>query len=473
MFRAAINPDNDDVDVVAPEKIVEEKRETLSSSIAQVENLRQLRRVVLARRRQAVTEQEDEERNRQDKSFLALALVPCVLAYVSWEQLSLGLANFVNMYGTVPGSGIEQEFENNLLRPTITGIVVPVTSIAFATLLSTTVSVLREKQVDLRILLNKEACDLRLLRRTIFGMFGTRQHAGRRAKALTLLTAYVDQLDRECHLGGVKNLEELELSAGIATNELDQVTAMLHGVDGAAACRQETISAADDIIARLNGYRSERVALLLTDFPDLHWVVLISLSVSLCVTFLLESNQFLDEFLSSIQLRVLFALLVGVFSATAELCLDLADPFTGSFSLVSASTQIGDLGLCLREDAREANSEASEISSATRHFLWSRLGGGPVEVVDTSNNYNVSKQFSSGVDDGIKERDSTRRSPSRYGVLSTIYFHLLTGPLGSNVRALGDVAAWAATMVTRRTKALLAWRRWPWRWKNRKGGTKE
>jgi hypothetical protein len=131
--------------------------------------------------------------------------------------------------------------------------------------------------------------------------------------------------------------------SAVATNELDRLSSMLHGVEGAAASRQGSVEFADDIIARLNEYRSDRVALLLTDFPDLHWVVLSALSVSICIMFLLESNQSLNQYLNSIQLRSLFALLVGVFSTTATLCLDLDDPFTGSFSINSASAQIGDL----------------------------------------------------------------------------------------------------------------------------------
>lgn len=295
-------------------------------------------------------------------------------------------------------------------------------------------------------------------------MFGTRQHAGRRSKALTLLTTYVGQLLRECNSGAIANLEELELSGGIATNELDQITAMLHGVDGAAVSRKETISAADNIIARLNDYRSERVALLLTDFPDLHYIVLVALSVSLCATFLLESNQLVNEYLTSIQLRSLFALLVGVFSATAELCVDLENPFNGSFSITSASTQIGDLVLCLQEDVREAKAEAGEISTATRKFFQTHLGG-PSEGGPRSK-YGVPKQFSSGID-VIRDRGAIR-TPSRYGALSTIYFHLLTGPLGSNVRAIGEIAAWATALVVRRTWALIAWRRWPWRREKKK-----
>lgn len=41
----------------------------------------------------------------------------------------------------------------------------------------------------MRTCLNKEACDLRLLRECIVGMYGTQQHARRRKAALELLDA--------------------------------------------------------------------------------------------------------------------------------------------------------------------------------------------------------------------------------------------------------------------------------------------
>ena len=40
------------------------------------------------------------------------------------------------------------------------------------TLLATTINVLRNRQVEMRACINKEVCELRLLRRAIFGMFG-------------------------------------------------------------------------------------------------------------------------------------------------------------------------------------------------------------------------------------------------------------------------------------------------------------
>lgn len=50
--------------------------------------------------------------------------------------------------------------------------------------------------------------------------------------------------------------------------------------------------------------------------------------------------------------NTLVALLVGVFSATATLVFDLADPFSGTFSIAGVGAQVGDLRLCLLEDVR-------------------------------------------------------------------------------------------------------------------------
>lgn len=460
-----------------------------------VDSMRTLRRYGLAQKLRAVNILEDEARDRQDVYFLLLAVVPALLAFMSWDEISLSVAHFIDRYGAVGRAVDGNQFANDLLRPTITGVVVPVISIALATLVSTTINVLRSRQVELRALVNKEACDLRLLRRAVFGMFGTRQHAGRRVRALLLMTGYIDQINGECSNGAIESLEELQLSGGIAVNELDRMSAMLHGVDGAAVSRQGSVDAADDIIVRLNDHRSDRVALLLSVFPAIHWGVLIALSLSVCVTFLLESNQLVNQYLNSIQLRSLFTILVGVCSATATLCLDLADPFTGSFSIEGASTQLGDLRLCLQEDVREAKAEAGDISSVTSNFLQSLLGGPRNGSTENANNV-MGKSLAAGLSEqrlpaisgtvtGGTDEDAVGRdmldpaldrngnggnklgtTPSRYGLLSTVYFHLLTGPLGSNVRALGDAVAWAITIVMRRSRALLTWKQWPWRRRN-------
>ena len=383
----------------------------------------------------------------------------------------MALSTFLEAYGGGDGGGalhasqdIDGKFASNLLRPTITGVVVPVIAIGLATLVSTTINVLRDREVQLRTLINKESCDLHLLRQAVFGLFGTRQHASRRARALALLCSYVKEIEKESSLGAVEALEDLQLSGGIADNELKQLTWMLHGIDGAAACRQGTVNYADDLIRSLNAYRSERVAELLSGFPAIHWAVLIAMSLSVPATFLLASSQPINQYINSISLRFLFAVLVGVCSGTATICINLADPFRGTFSILDASAQLEELRLLLERDLAEATAEAGEIPSSFVHAILlgskedaSRINSSVVAEPSvqrpTDNATDTMDHQTSDWEQQLKDYVA-KKEPRRYGLVQTLYFHLLTGPLGSNVKAMGDAIAWLSTFVSRRVKML-------------------
>ena len=300
-------------------------------------------------------------------------------------------------------------------------------------------------------------------------------------------TSYVDELIQETNVGAVDALEELELTGGIAKNELDCLSAMIHGVDGASATRQESVGVAEGSIVSLNEHRSDRVALILSVFPTAHWLVMIALTLTNILAFLVASHQKPNQFQyfsgRSFQLQLMYTTLVGVCAVTAMLCLDLADPFRGSFSLAQASTQFGDLRAILREDVTEAIEEGKDTSAATFNVVRSYLSGPSSFGID-KNDLVLSKWVSDtylkvgaeygvfGDDDvpneedridasslltgkvgnveNLEERSMLRSSQSRYGLLPTLYFHLLKGPLGSQVRALGDVIAWMSAFIARR-----------------------
>lgn len=56
------------------------------------------------------------------------------------------------------------------------------------------------------------------------------------------------------------------------------------------------------------------------------------------------------------------------------------------------------------------------------------------------------------------ESDEELNPSSRYGLLPTVYWHLLTGPIGAYVRLLGDAAAWLHTIFGRRLKRIVVHR---------------
>merc|ERR1711924_34322 len=89
----------------------------------------------------------------------------------------------------------------------------------------------------------------------------------------------------------------------------------------------------------LQMFRSERLSLLQTPFPVVHWIILSTLAASILLAFLFETDdlQLRFEFIDELQLRYLFTVLVGVFAALASLCADLAYPFRGSFRITTST----------------------------------------------------------------------------------------------------------------------------------------
>ena len=173
----------------------------------------------------------------------------------------------------------------------------PTLSVALGTLLATTINVLRNRQVDIRAALNKEACELRLLRAALLGAYGTAQHAGRRAEALDLVRAYSARIVAErARPAPSRRFGRKNARAASASTNWSPLGRMLHGVDGAFAARQGSVQACLQLLNELNSHRSERLAALLGGFPPIHWFVLSQLAISILLAFLIESNQ---EVLSS------------------------------------------------------------------------------------------------------------------------------------------------------------------------------
>ncbi len=55
----------------------------------------------------------------------------------------------------------------------------------------------------------------------------------------------------------------------------------------------------------------------------------------------------------------------------------------------------------------------------------------------------------------LDEENEELNPSSRYGLLPTLYWHLLTGPMGAYVRLLGDAVAWLTTIVGRNLRSIL------------------
>ena len=91
---------------------------------------------------------------------------------------------------------------------------------------------------------------------------------------------------------------------------------------------------------------------------------------------------------------------------------DLEDPFQGSFCINASSHQLRTFEKLLEEDIAEAAEEE-------------RFSGPTLLSLDQT------------------------RVRSNYNTSNTVYLHLLTGPLASNIRMLGDAVSWALRKLKR------------------------
>ena len=170
----------------------------------------------------------------------------------------------------------------------------------------------------------------------------------------------------------------------------------------------------------------------------MHWFVVAQLALSIVVAFLIESNQEVLQFLNALQLRVLFGLraaargpsaraggadesrfegarrLIAVCSSTAALCFDLADPFRGRFSVVTATQQIARLEDLLSDDVDAAR----------------RARGGALHARAPS-------EARAQVSRGEAPRDA-----EDWHAADAARFHVLNSAYAAPARALGDVASY-------------------------------
>jgi hypothetical protein len=230
------------------------------------------------------------------------------------------------------------------LLPAANGVVVPSASIAFGTLIAITIQSLRGRQIALRTLLNNEACAIRSLQTAGAAIFP----AGslERVKLSLLLQQYLRRVVVESRLGiDFAQLERL----GASDSELDGLAELFFAAPPAVEplspsirFEQRTAMMAMTHVKDLQGFRSERLSLLQTPFPVVHWIILATLGSSILLAFLFETDDLRQRFafVDDVSFRYLFTLLVGAFAGLASLCADLADPFRGMFRITTSTEQL-------------------------------------------------------------------------------------------------------------------------------------
>jgi hypothetical protein len=270
---------------------------------------------------------------------LAIPLVTPFLAYLTYDDVARAFSTIFDLLALerkwVPVDG--GAYQAKIIAPAINGIVVPAISILFATLISNTVSTLRQRQIDIHTCLNSEAEDLRFLSLLVDSF----PQSEKKAKCHEYLEQYICRLISESDDSKIS-----KVMFGSTDSEMNGFVVILNefavmGNDGKYSPLPGAIlSEAYGAVVRLNTNRSSRITALKSTFPVLHYGIVTLLAASICVAFLLETNQELLIFLNAIQLRILWTMLIGAISALGVVCWDLSFPFTGSYVISNAVLQL-------------------------------------------------------------------------------------------------------------------------------------
>lgn len=290
-----------------------------------------------------------------------------LLAYETYESTALLFDRTVvfisnNNWVAVDGG----QYQANIITPAINGLVVPSIALLFATMVANTINTLRLRQLQIRTSLNTEANDLRMLTTMVDSLpkelrnvknhlreyiiqYASRVIAESRPGLTVDLQMFLGSMDIEMngYLGLLNKLamgsygtmysdtmlpsnhnstindfdSDIVNDLNLTPKQLQIATQFLP-----SSILQEQY----DALTRLRAERSIRLSALQSTYPTLHYVILTLLAGSICTTFLMETNQELLIFLSAIQLRILWAMLIGTFSSLAVVNYDLRDPFRGS-----------------------------------------------------------------------------------------------------------------------------------------------
>lgn len=205
----------------------------------------------------------------------------------------------------------------------------PTVGILFATLLSITVSVLRQRQQDIRSLLFEELATIRTLAVILHD-----------SHLLTQLGDYLRLLSEETFehrfFDGDSDLHDAGQGPSCSMREAAYEATEVRGYTLMHdANRRRLREPVEGLISALVTLRTRRRATLDTGFPRVHYVILAALGASTLFCFLLEVAA-QPQWLDVPAVRLLFALLLALLTSATTFVADIKDPFQGHYRLSTA-----------------------------------------------------------------------------------------------------------------------------------------
>lgn len=262
--------------------------------------------------------------------LVTLPIIVPTIAFNTFEQTlnafdnSLALLSDYLLSGSTnailfdPMEAVSMNVENKIVLTSI--------SLLFASIASITLNSLRQRILDIDIGLNNEGTLLQDLFTLVNSLVTTR---ATKISFLFYLESYSKRLIAESG----SNVLNCNSTLYSELNVLFQDLIMLENKekqDEASMKNTEVLSLMHESISQLKEHRNRRIALLRRNFPPWHYATLIFLAMNLCALFLADANS-VKTVNDILLLKVYWAIIHSTFAIFTVTCLDLRDPFRGSY----------------------------------------------------------------------------------------------------------------------------------------------
>jgi hypothetical protein len=196
----------------------------------------------------------------------------------------------------------------DIILPAINGPVLGTIGLLFATLVSTTIGNLYQRQMSISRSVVKEVDDLRRL-----GYVFQSLPEPYRREAQVELKKFVNQIFSAAKKRDIGSSFYRDVTLTPMFLLLNKISCQAE-TDESIKVSGYILDEAYTLIRRINDERTAIAVLLRPAFPPLHYVNLIALATCICLVFLIETDRDLIFFLAGFQLRLLWSILIGIFA---------------------------------------------------------------------------------------------------------------------------------------------------------------
>ena len=261
------------------------------------------------------------------ESFLfTFPLLMALIALLTHRPLALGFHNLCELWSAGTWHAKTPNHSDNvidLIRSGLNGPVATSIAILFGTLVANTISNLIDRNANMHKLWISTSEEIRMARVAFDSFSDTDKRDANSKLDLFVERNYGDVFANRITVGAVRECTPYLEDCLRAIQNARIYNASNSNYSNAA------YSEAYNAIARLRDHQGNLIATIQRQFPWFHYANLVTLALSICTIYLIETDPDVPEFIAEPQIALSWSILVGTFFMLFVVVCDLTSPLTG------------------------------------------------------------------------------------------------------------------------------------------------